>query len=388
MAEHQGSAVDSAGERAIEPGDETLDLLPTGPDGYERLLDLIDGAQNDLRLLFYTFLADEAGKEVLDRLLKAANRGVEVRLIVDDFGSIETDDDFFRPLKDVGALFCEFQPNMLQRYLLRNHQKIAIADSRRGIVGSFNIADSHLVDDSEKGWRDIGVFLEGPAITRLADYYDALFEWVCSSRQHISRLKDILEEANETEGPVRWVIGGPSRGYNAYVRQVRQELRTASCIDMIMAYFAPSPRILGGVRRVAREGNLRMITAAKTDVKLSRAAARHTYRKLLRAGAEIYEYQPKPLHSKLIVADGAVYIGSGNFDVRSLYVNLEIMLRVERDDFRKTVGELFENELKDCKRIDMETLKAKAKPWTRAFWRVAYWLMTAVDRFLSRRLAQ
>ncbi|MCB0717038.1 MAG: phosphatidylserine/phosphatidylglycerophosphate/cardiolipin synthase family protein [Bacteroidetes bacterium] len=365
-----------------------LTLLRTGSDGFDALLDLIDRADDSLRLLFYTFKDDSCGKEVVNKLVGAASRGVTVSLLIDDFGSIETPDGCFDALVEAGGSFRKFQPRLLQRYLLRNHQKIAIADDGRGIIGSFNIAETHLSDESEEGWRDIGVRIDGPAMTRLTKYYDSLWDWVGRERPSMRALADILEQSNEDEGDVRWVVGGPSRGHNHYVRQVRAELRSAECVDMIMAYFAPSPRVLAEVRRVARDGCLRLITAAKTDVKMSRAAARHTYGKLLKAGAEIYEYQPRLLHTKLIITDNAVFIGSGNFDVRSLYVNLEIMLRVERADFRDEVLALFEDELKDSERIDVAKLKQKATPVVRLFWRMAYWLTASVDRALSRRFAR
>lgn len=367
--------------------EDALVLIPDGPGAFRELLALIDTAQNDLRLLFYTFAPDETGAAVRRRLLEARARGVAVSLIVDDFGSFETPNAFFKPLADSGCRFLIFQPRLFQRYLLRNHQKIAVADGARAIVGSFNVADSHMDAANSEGWRDIGVRVEGPAAARLARYFDALGLWIGGKRPSIRRLSALLSAANEHEGPVRWVFGGPSRGYNNYVRQVRLEFRRAKSADLIMAYFTPSPRVLVAVRRLARAGRFRLIAAGKTDVKLSRAAAWHTYRALLRAGAEIYEYQPRTLHSKLIIVDDVVFIGSGNFDVRSLYVNLEVMLRVERADFVAKVRALFENELQDSQRIDLDALRARRRWHQRIWWRAAYFLVTSVDRFLSRRFA-
>ncbi len=209
-----------------------------------------------------------------------------------------------------------------------------------------------------------------------------------SKRPRIRRLRDLIDVANEHEGRVRWVFGGPSRGYNHYLRQIRDELRIARRADMIMAYFAPGVRMLGLVQRLARQGRFRLIAAGKTDVKLSRAAAWHTYKRLLKAGAEIYEYQPKLLHSKLIIIDDAVFIGSSNFDVRSLHVNLEVMLRVEREDLLAEIRDIYEHELADSRRIDLAYLRSRASWYNRLLWRWAYFLMVSVDRFLSQRLAR
>ncbi len=372
----------------IKAGEETLQLLPDGPAGFEALIALIDGAKTDLRVLYYTFSNDESGTKVLERLVAAQKRGVTVALIVDDFGSLETPDDFFDPLMDCGGRFCEFQPAMWKAYLLRNHQKMTIADGERAIVGSFNVADEHLQEGGADSFRDMGVQIEGPAAARLAAYYDRLEDWMRSDKIRIRDLRDILDDAHEPDGPVRWVIGGPSRGRNHYLHQIEHEFMNADGIDMIMAYFSPTRRILAAVRRIARDGQLRLISAGKTDVKMSRAAAWHTYSKLLKAGAEIYEYQPSRLHTKLIVTTDAVYIGSGNFDVRSLYVNLEIMLRVEREAFRKEVCKLFEGELAQSERITSQTVRAESQWYNRLRWRLSYIVMASVDRFLSRWLAR
>jgi cardiolipin synthase len=372
---------------AIAAGEERLQLLRSGSEGFDALVALIDSAQRDLRLLFYTFADDRTGRRVLEHLCAARRRGVAVTLIIDDFGSIETPARFFRPLTDAGCTFARFHPRLLQRYLLRNHQKIAIADGDRAIVGSFNVGDVHMRADADDGWRDIGVAVEGPAAARLARYYDLLARWVGSRRPTMRSLRRLLTAANETEGAVRWVFGGPARGYNNYVRQVRREFARARSADLIMAYFAPSPSVLQAVKRVARDGRFRLIAAGKTDVMLSRAAAWHTYRTLLKSGAQIFEYQPRALHSKLIIVDDAVFIGSGNFDVRSLYVNLEVMLRVERPDLVAAACDMFDAELADSQRIDLDALRARRRWYKRIWWRAAYFLVATVDLFLSRRLA-
>ena len=372
----------------LAPGEERLQLIPSGPDGYDKLLELIESAEDSLRCYYYTFASDECGRKVLDGLVAAANRGVSVSLIVDDFGSIETNDGFFDPLKEAGGAFCEFQPKLIEAYLLRNHQKMAIADEQRALIGSFNVGEEHMRTGGNRSWRDVGVFIEGPAAARLAGYYDQLEEWVRDENSRVRDLGRILADANETEGEVRWIFGGPARQESAYVQQVIDEFWNSDSVDMIMAYFAPSRRVLAAVRRVARQGRLRLIAARKTDVRLSRAAAWHTYRKLLRVGAEIYEYIPLPLHTKLIVTKNAVFIGSGNFDVRSLYVNLEIMLRVEREDFHDEICKYFAAELEDSERIDIAALKRESNSFTRTLWRGAYWMMTSADWFMSRRFAR
>jgi cardiolipin synthase len=363
-----------------------LMLLPDGPQARPAILDLIANARSEICMLFYIFKSDGVGTEVRDALLVARERGVKVRLVVDGFGSSDTAADFFKPLLDAGAGFCRFHPDWGRRYLLRNHQKMVIADGRTAIIGGFNIADPYFDSGRADSWRDLGLLIEGPAVDHLAGYFDRLYDWVVAKHSTIRALRRILASVTQTEGTVRWIFGGPSRRISPYARQVRADVARATQLQMMMAYFAPSHRWLRLLGRVARRGGMTLITAGKTDVAMSRLAAWATYGSLLRRGVRIFEYRPRALHAKLIVADDTVYIGSGNFDMRSLYLNLEVMLRIEDAAFAATVRDLFARELARCQPIK-PAVYARAATWgNRLRWRLSYWLFTTADFAMSRNL--
>jgi len=112
-------------------------------------------------------------------------------------------------------------------------------------------------------------------------------------------------------------------------RAVSNDLIAGTRLDMIMAYFSPAVRLLARIGRIAKKGETRLLLAAKSDNGATIGASRILYGRLLKRGARIWEFSPCKLHTKLIVLDDAVYVGSANFDMRSLYINLEIMLRIE-----------------------------------------------------------
>ena len=143
-----------------------LTPLPDGPDRMNELLALIGGAQTSLRILYYIFEGDAAGTRVRDALVAAGARGVSVSLLVDGFGSGDAPPDFFEPLKASAGDICRYEPRWGRRYLLRNHQKMAIADGTRAIVGGFNIADDYFAASDAGGWRDLGLLVEGSAVAR------------------------------------------------------------------------------------------------------------------------------------------------------------------------------------------------------------------------------
>src|SRR5206468_4698750 len=101
-------------------------------------------------------------------------------------------------------------------------------------------------------------------------------------------------------------------------------MKKASRLDMVFAYFAPPGAMLRRIGRLARRGEARIITAAKSDNNATIAAARSSYSRLLRRRVQMYEYQPAKLHTKLAIVDDIVHIGSSNFDYRSLYINMEV----------------------------------------------------------------
>jgi cardiolipin synthase A/B len=360
-----------------------LTLLIEAGDRLFTLLALIESAERSLRLLYYTFADDRSGVRVRDALIAARGRGVRVSLIVDGFGS-GLDDAFLQPLRDAGADICQFLPRFGRRYLLRNHQKLALADEERVLIGGFNIEDGYF--QAEGGWRDLGLLVEGPAARRLVGYFDALAEWTNTPRPRMRDLRRALARWSEPIGPVRWLMGGPTRRLSPWARAVRSDLRRARAVDVIAAYFAPSPAMLRRLDKAGRRGVAQVMTAAKSDNTTTIAAARFTYPGLLRKGVRIFEYQPTKLHTKLFVIDGAVHLGSANFDMRSLFLNMELMLRVEDAPFAARLRAHFEHEVQDCVEITLKDMTGWGSGVARARHALAYFLVSVVDFTVTRRL--
>ncbi len=376
-------------EYAFEPvtvGNSRLTLLPDGPDRLAALLRLIDEAKQSLRILFYIYCEDESGTRVRDALLRAVERGVAVSLLVDGFGS-DASDAFFKPLIDTDCRFCRFSPRWGRRYLLRNHQKLVLVDERRVLIGGFNVSDDYFGTAADGAWRDLGLLVEGEDPSCLVGYFDALFAWVNKPKARIRELRRLLEQHSETEGHLHWLFGGPTRRLSPWAKAVRKDMRGAKRLDIIAAYFAPGPRLLRRSGNVARRGGkARLITAAKSDNNMTILAARHTYSLLLRRGFEVYEYEATKLHTKLFVMDDVVHIGSANFDMRSLFLNLEMMLRVDDPGFAALMRRYADGEIVDSRRVTREAHRAQAGIVNKIKWGTAYFLVAVADYNVSRRL--
>jgi len=372
-------------EQSLEVDGNRLTLLPTGSGRLKALLDLIDGAHRSVRLLYYIYAQDQSGTMVYEAIERALDRGAQVSLLVDGFG-LTAGENFFDPLVAKGLIFCKFHPTFGRRYLIRNHQKMALADDSVVLIGGFNIEDSYFGTVEEGAWRDLGLLVEGAAAERLVPYYDALLRWALTKGARIRDLNRLIHRFSENHGSLQWTLGGPTRGLSPWATATSRDLLSSRDVEMIAAYFAPTWAMLRRIGRIGQKGRARIITAAKSDNHATIAAARYTYKNLLRRGVEIFEYLPTKLHTKLVVLDDVVHIGSSNFDIRSLYLNLEMMLRVDDPDFAMMMRNYFEQELGASERITPELNRKRSGLLTRLIQAISFFLVTTADYTLTRRL--
>lgn len=363
-----------------------LTLIADGPARLKALIGIIDGARHSLRVLYYIFKDDASGVRIRDALLAACRRGVKVDILVDGFGSDAAKDSFFQPLIDSKCGFCRFEPKFGRRYLLRNHQKLVLADENSVLTGGFNVEDDYFGTIESGAWRDLGLQVEGPSVTCLSAYFDDLFAWVNAKNPRIRDLRRMLNRHSEEEGSLRWLFGGPTRRLSPWARSVKNDMLRAKRLDMIAAYFSPSRTMLRRIYGVAGRGDARIVTAAKSDNNTTVGAARHTYWRLLKQGVEVYEYQATKLHSKLIVVDDVVHIGSANFDMRSLYLNLEMMLRIEDAEFAAAMRRFIDGEIAESERITREAHRRHRSLFNRFKWGLAHFFVTTMDYNVTRRL--
>lgn len=370
---------------SIQAQGHSLVFLPGGPDRLKALLSLIDGAREQLCVAFYIFATDECGARVRDSLAAAARRGVDVHVIVDGFGAV-ADAAFFAPLIDAGGSFCRFAPRWSRRYLIRNHQKIVVVDRTVAMLGGFNVENSYFEPLGGDGWSDLAFTVEGPVVARVADWFAELEAWARQPDAKFRAIRRKVHQWNGGDGPVQLLIGGPTRGLSSWAREVCSDLVEGDRLEMIMAYFSPPPRLLRRLCAIARKGRVRLLFPARSDNGATIGAARALYGKLLRSGARIWEFQPCKLHTKLIVLDDTSYLGSANFDMRSLFLNLEIVLKIEDAALAARLREYFAAHLPASREITREIHAARATVFNRLRWRLSWFLVTVVDYTVSRKL--
>ena len=230
-----------------------LTLLPDGPQRLEALIGLIDGAQSlAARPLLHLVRGRERARGCATRWCERRRAGSRSPCSSTASARPTRRSDFFAPLAEAGARFCRFVPRYGRRYLLRNHQKLALADGRKVIIGGFNISDDYFGTIAEGAWRDLGLQVEGDSVECLVGYFEALFAWALKPEARIRDLRRLLNQNSVTEGKLHWLFGGPTRRLSPWARAVRRDMKRARRLDIIAAYFAPGPLLMRRAGNVAR----------------------------------------------------------------------------------------------------------------------------------------
>ncbi|MHB8521860.1 MAG: phospholipase D-like domain-containing protein [Limisphaerales bacterium] len=360
--------------------------LLTGDEAFAAMLAAIDAARTSVCLEVYIFSGSALGEQFREASIRACQRGVRVRVLVDAWGSVMLDGDFWEPLRGAGGEARWFNPLSLGRLQFRDHRKLLVCDERLVIIGGFNIAAEYQGDGVTRGWRDLGLQLEGPLARELVTAFEVLFDRADFRHKRFMRLRKFPDPKTMFAPDGAVLLSGPGRGYSAIKRALGHDLLKARSVKIISAYFLPTWRIRRDLTRIARHGGrVQLILAGKSDVPLSQLASRRLYHNLLRAGVEIYEYQPQILHAKLIVLDDIVYVGSANLDTRSLHINYELLVRLPNPQLAADGRAMFDADLKHCRRIELATWRASRTFWNKLKERWAYFLLVRVDRYIARR---
>jgi cardiolipin synthase len=351
------------------------------------VLGLIARAEKSIQMFFYMFGDDATGREVRDALVTAANNGVHVQLIIDSFGSGNVSDRFFDALVEAGGCYHCFSTRKGLGYIIRNHQKILIADSAHALVGGFNITDDYFGRAGDNSWEDLGIIVSGPQAQKLSDYFEDLARASNNGKVRYSSIRNIIHQWRPGIGQVQWLLGGPTNRISPWAITFKRSLEAGKKFDIVSAYFSPSQTILRRIAKAAKHNKgSRLVVAGKTDNNATIAAARLLYRYLMRRKTRIFEFQSRPLHMKLMVIDDTVYIGSANLDVRSMFINLEIMVRIKDAGLALHMRKLIDELVTQSEEQTRILLKARDSYWSRFKAALAYFLVNSVDYTIGRRI--
>lgn len=360
--------------------------LRHGREAVDAMLEAIAQAQRSVRLETFIFHAGEVGDAFRDTLIAAQKRGVRVRVMCDAVGSIKLLASYWDDLVAAGGEFRWFNPLHPNRLIYRNHRKILVVDEEVAFIGGFNIGTDYCGDGVTCGWRDLGLRIEGPLARELADTFNDLFARADCRHRRFQRLRHTRSDAVVTGEDWTLLLTGPGRGHRALKQTLAHDFSRAGAIRIMSAYFLPNFRLLRELKQASKRGaRVQLILSGKSDVWLMRIATRGLYPSLLRAGIEIYEYDPQIMHAKVVIVDDVIYAGSANLDARSLSINYEVLARIPNRELASEAREIFANDLKHCRRIDRKEFRKGRKPWENIMERWAFFILARLDPYIARQ---
>lgn len=344
----------SSGARAI-PGN-AVELLYDGPATYDAMHRMIREARHRIHFENYIIHDDTCGNGFADALIARAQEGLKVRVLYDWFGSSGTKRSFWKRLREAGAEVHAFGPPNLLRpleFISRDHRKLLVVDGDQAVTGGLCIGDEWAGDPAKgrQPWRDTAVVIRGPAARLLDHSFLSLWQRAGGSTS---------DEATEVGGEVS------SRGETA-VRVVAVKPgaeRTWRTLDLLFsmggsrlwiteAYLAGPSRLYQVFEDAARDGvDVRLLVPGASDLPMIRNLSRTGYKRLLRAGVRIWEWQGPMLHAKTVSVDERwVRVGSSNLNPSSLMVNWELDVFVEDPAFARQLDERFQADIRQSAEV-------------------------------------
>jgi len=319
-------------------GTEQLTLLDGGAEAYPRMLEAIGSATRRVHLEVYTFEREGVGTRFIAALTTAALRGVEVKVIVDGWGTLGESRALASTLRDSGVKVRIHNPltSLFLGRTWRNHRKILLVDETVAFIGGVNIGDDYAPRDGEPGWADMVLELRGPICAQLSPRLSA---GACA-----------LES-----GAVRIFLSGVGGGGKLRARYLAALQGARRKVVLAHAYFLPDRGFVKALQRTARRGvEVHLLLPGRSDVPFARAASMRLYRTLLKAGVRIHELMTTTLHAKAAVVDGErLLVGSFNLDPLSL-VNLETLVEVEDVAMAEQATRWMERHLTGARPVGLE----------------------------------
>ena len=338
-----------------------LTVLTNGPSFYPAELEAIRGATKSVNLEAYIFAKGEIARQYLEVLTDRANAGVKVNVVIDAFGSAGTGKSFFASLLNAGGKVRWYNgPRWYSLMHLdnRTHRELMIVDGKIGFIGGAGIADQwYSGTKGQPRWRDSAVRIMGEAVYNLQATFAE--NWLAVSGELLMGDEYFPHIHNEHRLISLVVNSTPTVGGSTRARILFQLLLASAkrSISITTPYFLPDRGLTEELCHAVERG-LRvriLVPGRKSDHMVTRSTSRAGYGRLLKAGAEVYEYEAAMIHAKVLCVDDSwVVVGSTNFDNRSFGINDEVNLAI-RDH---AVAARFENDmaldLEQSRRVSLE----------------------------------
>lgn len=340
-------------------------IYNNGDEFYPAMLEAIESATLSITMEQYIFWDGEVGRRFAEAFAQKARQGVSVKLLLDAVGSSTLGPEIFRILEAGGCQLAWFRP--IHWYTLhpaheRNHRKSVIVDGRIAFTGGAGFGDQWLGSaGNPKEWRDIQIGIEGPAA--VAQQTGFVQNWMASTGEIVAGPRYFPSTPDAGSVAVQTILSSPITGAGAVGTMYLVALQSAKrSLNIANSYFIPDSRVIEMLAEACRRGVIvKVLVAGKhNDTWLARQNSVRRYGDLLRAGVEIYEFQPTMLHQKIMIVDGLwATVGTANFDNRSFALNEETNVCVHDPGLVDDLSAAFLADLVRSKQIHLRGWKRR-----------------------------
>lgn len=340
-----------------------VDLLRNGEEKFPALINDILAAKHHIHLEYYIFEPDEIGLQILEILVEKAQSGVEVRLLIDAFGSPA----LAKQLKKWEAagidmeIFLPVGFTSLANSNYRNHRKLAIIDGKIAYIGGINIADRYVNKQDqlpEMFWRDTSVRIQGYSVNVLQAYF--WMDWHFAGGKAFEVNEQYLYDSVPVdlgEAAVSFASSDPGSDAPYCMEALLIAISEAEeCIRLTTPYYIPSEELETALQLAAASGvRVELILPMNADSYIVHHATMSYLKPLLKRNVQVYFYEKGFIHAKTVSIDGKLsFVGTPNLDTRSFYINFETSALISEPEFCKKLVDQFEIDKKDSHLIKLE----------------------------------
>ena len=351
--------------RGLSPGN-AVRCYYDGEQAFPAMLAAIGGARRELLLSTYIFDNDATGQQFIAALAAARERGVDVRVLVDDFGIRYRYPTIIRQLQRERLPYRRFMPLRLfppsLSINLRTHRKILVVDRGHCFAGGMNIGDRQRVDGtSPHRASDLHFGFEGPVVEDFAGLFAE--DWKFAGGEVMPAIPSDWLPAGSAE--LRLISDGPDETADSLTLLIMGALSSARQRVWIMTpYFLPERALFGCLQAASLSGvDVRVMLPEKNNWAVVQWALQHNIAELLDLGVRILRRPPPFAHSKCILIDNDyVLVGSMNLDARSLRLNFELGVEVFDPALNRELSEHFSALEAGCRPFTLAQLKGRSVP--------------------------
>ena len=361
-----------------------IDVLVDGETFFTAMLKSIKEAETQILFESYLFESGLTATSFIDELISAKNRGVEVLVLLDDYGSKGLNSVDKKKLLDANISLSLYHPTNIFNFsysLKRDHRKLLTVDNIIAFIGGAGITDEFNSKLHKHYWHDVMIRMRGDIVHDLNDSFMKIWNTIdLDIKEKISSNSNTHKLIKHNKNIARVLISAGTNKNEINRALIKHVRKSKKRVWLTSPYFVSSWKLRRALLFAANKGvDVRLIfPGPHSDHNWISNAVRRYYQRLLKAGITIYEYQPRFVHSKIIICDDWFTIGSSNLDRWNQFLNLDINIEAYHEHAYKKITDVFEIDFSNSNKIRLQQWVSRSN-----IQRIREWITGIIIKGLS-----